>query len=93
MTTEKHGYVDVKSPHRKNNIVRNVNDACKQGGIAVTTDLAMDEKITVDEIRKFADRIFSEKNANQNGGQNYTKNAVHWYVDGVLHKCNRPEKK
>ena len=93
LTTENYGYVDVKSPHRKNNIVRNANDACKQGGIAVITDLAMDEKITVDEIKKFSDRIFSEKNANQDGGQNYTKNAVHWYVDGVLHKCNRPEKK
>lgn len=57
-TTEKYGYVDVKSPHRKNN---NATDACKQGGIAVITDLAMDEKITMDEIRKFSDRIFLKR--------------------------------
>lgn len=93
LTTEKYGYVDVKSPHRKNNIVRNANDACKQGGVAVITDLAMDEKITIDEVGKFSDRIFSEKNVNQKGEQNYTKDTVHWYVNGKLHKCNRPEKK
>lgn len=93
LTTEKYGYVDVKSPRRKNNIVRNANDACKQGGVAVITDLAMDEKITVDEVGKFSDRIFSEKNVNQKGEQNYTKDTVHWYVNGKLHKCNRPEKK
>lgn len=91
--TTVYGYVDVKSPHRKNNIVSNANDACKQGAIAVITDLALKENLSQEEIEKFTNRVFSDKNVDHEGTQNYLPDAIHWFVKGKLHKCNRPEKK
>ena len=94
--TEKYGYIDVKSPLRKSNIVSNANSACRQGAIVVITDLMLDaskEEITVEEIAKFTARILSEQNRNHLGQPNYTKDTVHWFIKGILVKCNRPEKK
>ena len=91
--TTVYGYVDVKSPHRKNNIVSNANDACKQGAIAVITDLALDEPLTLEKAQAVTLDIFSKRNANQKGIENYTKDVIHWFIGGKLHKLNRPEKK
>ncbi len=91
--TTVYGYVDVKSPHRKNNIINNANDSCKQGAIAVITDLALKENLSQEEIEKFTNRVFSDKNVDHEGTQNYLPDAIHWFVKGKLHKCNRPEKK
>lgn len=91
--TTVYGHVDVKSPHRKNNIVSNANDACKQGAIAVITDLALDEPLTLEKAQAVTLDIFSKRNANQKGIENYTKDVIHWFIGGKLHKLNRPEKK
>ncbi len=90
--TTQYGYVDVKSPRNKNNIVSNANIACKQDAIAVITDLAMKESLSMEEVAKFTERIFSDKNVDQDGNPNYTKNEVHWFIKGKLIKCNRPRK-
>lgn len=90
--TTRYGYVDVKSPFNKNNIVRNANFACKQDAIAVITDLELQERLSMDEVTKFTARIFSDKNVNQQGTPNYTKNEVHWLINGRIIKCNRPRK-
>ena len=90
--TEKYGYLDVKSPQSKNNIVINANIACKQNAIAIITDLELDEGLSMDEVAKFTARIFSDKNVNQQGHSNYTKDQIHWLVNGRLIKCNRPRK-
>ncbi|MCM1041138.1 MAG: hypothetical protein NC396_01740 [Bacteroides sp.] len=93
LTVEKYGYVDVKSPLSKAKIVRNANAANKQHAIAAITDLALENgELTVTEVEKFTDRIFSSQNSDDSGALNYTMNEVHWYVKGVLLKCNRPEK-
>ncbi|MCM1555738.1 MAG: hypothetical protein NC048_09650 [Bacteroides sp.] len=93
LTTEKYGYVDVKSPLNKSNIVRNANGACKQGAIAVITDLMLqNESIEKDEIEKFSTRIFSEQNIDHHGKHNYPKPEIHWFLGGILIKCNKPEK-
>ncbi len=91
LTVKRFGYIDVKSPHKKNNIVINANKACKQDAIAVITDLAMNESLSLEEVQKFTERIFSDKNVNQAGKPNYTKDEVHWYIKGILIKCNRPK--
>ena len=90
--TTRYGFVDVKSPESKNNIVSNANMACKQGGIVVITDLAMKESLNMDDVDKSTARIFSDKNVDQTGKPNYTKNEVHWLVNGRIIKCNRPRK-
>ena len=87
-----YGFIDVKSPRNKNNIINNANTACKQGSIAIITDLAMKESMSMAEVAKFTERIFSDKNVDQDGSPNYTKNEVHWYIKGKLIKCNRPRK-
>lgn len=95
LTTEKYGYIDVKSPFNKSNIVRNANLAYKQNAIAVITDLMLDaqkEEIIFEEIEKFTERIFSERNVNQQGDHNYNREEVHWYVKGILIKCNKPKR-
>lgn len=93
LTTRKYGYIDVKSPLNKSNIVSNANHACKQGAIAVLTDLALEkEEISLEELNKFTERIFSEHNRNHLGGPNYTKQEVHWFIKGRLIKCNRSKK-
>ena len=93
LTTSKYGYMYVKSPLNKNNIVRNANLACNQGAIAVLTDLCMErDEISVEELTKFSERVFSEHNRNHKGEPNYTKDEVHWLIKGSLIKCNRPKK-
>ncbi len=63
LITGKYGYIDVKSPLNKSNIVRNANLACAQGAIAVLTDLSLEkEEITIEELNKFTSRVFSDKN-------------------------------
>ena len=93
LTTGKYGYIDVKSPRNKSNIVSNANSACFQGAIAVITDLGLDkEEISPEELNKFTERVFSKHNKNHLGNHNYTKPQVHWFIKGCLIKCNRPEK-
>ena len=93
LKTDKYGYIDVKSPHNKRNIVRNANLACTQGAIAVLTDLALEkEEISQEELDKFTERIFSEHNRNYLGDPNYIKQEVHWFIKGHLIKCNRSKK-
>ncbi len=94
LTTGKYGYIDVKSPQNKSNIVSNANHACRQGAIAVITDMMLyieNEEITREEIAKFTARIFSEQNRNHLGEPNYTKDEIHWFIKGTLIKCNRSE--
>ena len=94
--TEKYGYIDVKSPLNKSNIVRNANSACRQSAIAVLTDLMLDaekESINQKEVAKFSARIFSEQNRNHCGHPNYTRDEVHWFIRDTFIKCNRPKKK
>ena len=88
----RYGYVDVKSPRSKNNIVINANRACKQDAMAIITDLELKEGLSMDEAIKFTARIFSDKNVDQTGKPNYTKNEVHWLIKGNLIKCNKPRK-
>ncbi len=64
LTTAKYGYIDVKSPFSKSNIISNANDACKQGAIAVITDLALDEKLKHKQIIQIAKKILSDSNRN-----------------------------
>ena len=92
LTTDKYGYIDVKSPHNKRNIVRNANLACSQGAIAVLTDLMMDEELKHKMILQLTAKIFSELNRNRQGEPNYTQDQIHWFVKGKLLKYNRPEK-
>ena len=93
LTTDKYGYIDVKSPHCKNNIVINANKACNQNAIVVITDLEMDrEVLTIAEAQKFTDRIYSGHNRNHFGKPNYTQDQVHWLIKGCLIKCNRSKK-
>ena len=92
LTTDKYGYIDVKSPHNKRNIVRNANLACSQGAIAVLTDLMMNEELKHKMILQLTAKIFSELNRNRQGEPNYTQDQIHWFVKGKLLKYNRPEK-
>ncbi|MCM1041956.1 MAG: hypothetical protein NC396_05970 [Bacteroides sp.] len=91
ITTCKYGYIDVKSPMNKRNIVSNANDACKQGAIAVITDLALCEPLNHKLILQITAKIFSERNTNHQGQSNYTKDRIHWFVNGELLKYNRSE--
>ena len=93
LTTDKYGYIDVKSPHCKNNIVINANKACNQNAIVVITDLEMNrEVLTIAEAQKFTDRIYSGHNRNHFGKPNYTQDQVHWLIKGCLIICNRSKK-
>ncbi len=92
LRVERYGYVDVKSPQNKGKIVKNANIACKQGAIAVITDLAMDEELKHKMIIQLTDKIFSEQNKNHRGEPNYTQDEIHWFVNGQLLKYNRSEK-
>ena len=89
--TLKYGYIDVKSPQNKNNIVRNANLACNQGAIVVLTDLMMNEDLKHKMILQLTVKIFSEHNRNHRGEPNYTKDQIHWFVNGKLLKYNRSE--
>lgn len=92
LTTSKYGYIDVKSPFNKNNLVLNANHACKQGAIAVLTDLMLIEDLKHKMILQLTDKIFSEQNRNHLGEPNYTQDQIHWFVKGKLLKYNRSEK-
>ena len=92
LTTAQYGYIDVKSPFNKNNLVLNANQACKQGAIAVLTDLMLNEDLKHKMILQLTDKIFSEQNRNHLGEPNYTQDQVHWFVNGKLLKYNRSKK-
>ncbi len=90
--TEKYGYIDVKSPSNKSNIVSNANHACRQGAIAVITDQILKEELKHKMILQLTAKIFSEQNKNHLGERNYTQDEIHWFVKGKLLKYNRSEK-
>ena len=91
LTTTKYGYIDVKSPFNKNNLVLNANHACKQGAIAVLTDLMLNEDLKHKMILQLTDKIFSEQNRDHHGEPNYTQDQIHWFIKGHLIKYNRSE--
>ncbi|MCM1169737.1 MAG: hypothetical protein NC324_07360 [Bacteroides sp.] len=90
--TKKYGYIDVKSPKRKSNIISNANDACKQGSIAVITDFFLGDTLSIYKAKSITFDIFFGRNIDKNGQRNYTKNEIHWFIGGTLHKLNKPEK-
>ncbi|MCM1041137.1 MAG: hypothetical protein NC396_01735 [Bacteroides sp.] len=92
LTTEKYGYIDVKSPQRKSNIISNANDACKQHAIAVITDFFLGDTLSIYKAKSITFDIFFGRNIDKNGQRNYTKNEIHWFLGGTLHKLNKPEK-
>ena len=92
LTTSKYGYMDVKSPFNKNNLVLNANHACKQGAIAVLTDLMLNEELKHKMVLQLTAKIFSEHNRNHKGEPNYNQDQIHWFVKGKLLKYNRSEK-
>lgn len=92
LTTDKYGYIDVKSPSSKSNIVSNANLASRQGGIAVITDLLLKEELKHKMILQITAKIFSKQNQNHLGEPNYTQDQIHWFVNGKLLKYNRSEK-
>ena len=92
LRTDKYGYIDVKSPRNKNNVVRNANSASAQGAIAVITDLTINEVLRHKMILQLTHKIFSEQNKNLLGDSNYIKDEVHWFVKGKLLKYNRSKK-
>ena len=91
--TEKYGYIDVKTPLSKNNIIRNANAACKQNAIAVITDFVLKDILSEYKAKSITFDIFGQRNIDKEGHPNYTKDTVHWFIKGILVKCNRPEKK
>ena len=92
LRTDKYGYIDVKSPRNKNNVVRNANSASAQGAIAVITDVTINEVLRHKMILQLTHKIFSEQNKNLLGDSNYIKDEVHWFVKGKLLKYNRSKK-
>ena len=92
LTTDKFGYIDVKSPHNKSNIVSNANSACKQGAIAAITDVFFDDTFTIYKAKSITFDIFFGRNVNKDGNPNYTKDEVHWLIKGTLYKLNRSKK-
>ena len=92
LTTDKYGYIDVKSPFSKSNIISNANDACKQGAIAMITDLCLNEELSIYKAKSITFDIFFGRNIDKDGNPNYTQDAVHWFINGTLYKLNRPEK-
>ena len=92
LTTDKYGYIDVKSPHNKINIIRNANSACKQGAIAVITDFLLGDTFTIYKAKSITFDIFFGRNVDKYGNPNYTKDAVHWLIKGTLYKLNRSKK-
>lgn len=69
-------FVDVKSPFNPKNIIRNANDAIKQGGVACITD----HLCHLDENKV---KWYAKKNLNN---QYYTKDTVFFVVQGKLYK-------
>ncbi len=92
LTTTKYGYIDVKSPQNKSNIVSNANHACKQGAIVVLTDCFLRDTLSIYKAKSITFDIFFGRNIDKNGIPNYTKDEVHWFINGTLYKLNRPKK-
>ena len=92
LTTAKYGYIDVKSPHNKSNIISNANSACSQGAIAVLTDFYLRDILSKYKAKSITFDIFFGRNIDKDGNPNYTKDAVHWFINGTLYKLNRPKK-
>ena len=92
LTTDKYGYIDVKSPLNKSNIVSNANHACRQGATAVITDLCLNEELSIYKAKSITFDIFFGRNIDKDGNPNYTQDAVHWFINGTLYKLNRPKK-
>lgn len=92
LKTEKYGYIDVKSPHNKSNIVSNANSACAQGAIAVLTDFYLRDNLSIYKAKSITYDIFFGRNIDKNGNPNYTRDEVHWFINGTLYKLNRPGK-
>ena len=93
LTTDKYGYIDVKSPRNKSNLVRNANHASReQTAIVVITELMLDEPLKHKQILQLTAKIFSFRNMNDKGEPNYIKDEVHWFVKGKLLKYNRSKK-
>ncbi|MCM1042330.1 MAG: hypothetical protein NC396_07900 [Bacteroides sp.] len=92
LTTEKYGYIDVKSPLNKGNIIRNANNACQQNAIAVITDFMLKEQLKHKDIIQLTEKIFSTQNIDHQENPNYTQDQVHWFVKGTLLKYNRSKK-
>ena len=92
LTTEKYGYIDVKSPRNKKNIIRNANSACFQGAIAVITDLCLNEELSIYKAKSITFDIFFGRNIDKDRKPNYTQDEVHWFIKGTLYKLNRPKK-
>ena len=92
LMTDKYGYIDVKSPHNKSNIVSNANSACSQGAIAVLTDFYLRDTLSIYKAKSITYDIFFGRNIDKNGKPNYTRDEVHWFIEGNLYKLNRPRK-
>ena len=92
LTTRKYGYIDVKSPLNKSNIVSNANHACKQGAIVVLTDFFLCDSLSIYKAKSITFDIFFGRNIDRNGNPNYTRDEVHWFINGTLYKLNRPKK-
>lgn len=92
LTTDKYGYIDVKSPHNKSNIVSNANHACRQGAIAVLTDFFLRDVLSIYKAKSITFDIFFGRNIDKKGKPNYTKDEVHWFINGTLYKLNRSKK-
>ncbi len=92
LTTDKYGYIDVKSPHNKSNIVSNANSACSQGAIAVLTDFFLHDTLSIYKAKSITFDIFFGRNIDKDGKPNYIKDEVHWFINGTLYKLNRSKK-
>ena len=90
--TEKYGYLDVKSPLNKSNIIRNANLACSQGAIAVLTDFYLSDTLSIYKAKSITFDIFFGRNIDKDGNPNYTQDEVHWFINGTLYKLNRSKK-
>lgn len=76
--TSKHGFVDVKSPFSYKNIISSAIDASRQSAIVCITD---DHTIIKEsELEQLSRRILNN--------EKYTKDEVHWVVNGKLYKYN-----
>mgnify|MGYP007056166119 CR=1 FL=1 len=73
-------FIDVKSPFSVDNIVKNATKYSRQGAIACITD---DHCVIT-----FKDMIYWKNKIMEDG--NYTKDEVHFIIDGVLYKHKRP---
>lgn len=78
LRTSKYGFVDVKSPFAYKKIEKNAIKASNQGAIACITDdhLLLQES----KLEQLSKTILNNRD--------YTKDEVHWVVNGKLYKYN-----